>query len=50
MAKAPPPKDRLLLALFALGIITAFATGGYIATIYASPCVCAFVTSQGQVN
>lgn len=50
MAKSPPPKDRMLLALFALGIITAFATGGFIATQYATPCVCAFVASPARIN
>ena len=42
MASKPPPKDRILLALFALGIITSFATGGYIAAKWVSPCVCVF--------
>ena len=44
MAKSPPPKDRILLALFALGIITSFVTGGYIASRWVSPCVCVFAT------
>ena len=40
--KQPPPKDRILLALFALGVITSFVTGGYIAKQWASPCVCIY--------
>lgn len=45
-----PPHDRMLLALFALGIVTAFATGGYIAQVYSSPCVCAFVAAPARIN
>ena len=45
-----PPQDRMLLALFALGVITAFATGGFIAKQFVSPCVCAFVASPARIN
>jgi hypothetical protein len=40
----------MMLALFALGIVTAFATGGFIAKMYVSPCVCAFVASPARIN
>ena len=48
--KRPPPKDRLLLSLFALGIITAFATGGYISQQWVSPCVCVYAQAAARIN
>jgi len=43
------PGDRILMILFAMGIVSAFAAGSYIAQKWVSPCVCVYAT-QARIN
>jgi hypothetical protein len=50
MRKKLAPRDWLSYAALSLAIFAAFASGGWIATKYVSPCVCLVVQKVGTLN